>query len=62
MMLEKRYWLFVIEQYYPLGGLRDICETSDDLDALKVSAKTHDENCRIQIFDTEDRKFIWDNS
>lgn len=32
----KRYLLFAGTQYYPCGGWRDLIESSDDLQELKV--------------------------
>ena len=53
--LKKRFWVFEIEQYYPGGGLSDICGTFDRLDDARKFAKDRGDDFRVYIFDVDER-------
>ena len=60
--LNKRYWLFTIEQYYPSGGLGDVRQTFDTIEEAeeKFQKIKNDEwgLMKIQIFDSERRVYL----
>lgn len=52
--LNKNYWVFGIETYYPQGGLDDLCGTFDTLkDAREFTKRIN--YTYIQIFDVNKR-------
>jgi hypothetical protein len=60
--LNKRFWVFGTEQYYPLGGLDDIIGTFDAINfgiKMLTDFSIHSKD-RIVIFDVEDRCIKFD--
>ena len=45
--LKRRYYVFHFEQYYPAGGLEDICLTFDSLEDIKKSIQDPDYFCKL---------------
>ncbi|WP_339179270.1 hypothetical protein [Oceanobacillus sp. FSL W7-1293] len=57
--LTKRYWIFIIREYYPTGGLDDVVYTTDMLsDALDIQRENDGIWDEVYIFDSERRKVL----
>ena len=55
--LKHRYWVFGIDQYYPVGGLNDIVFTSDSIEEATERAKT-DTSESVSVFDSVEKVYI----
>lgn len=61
MDFKKRYWVYAVVQYYPVGFLDDVVFVSDDLEECKkylhdeVSERAWSDN---GIFDSLERTYI----
>ena len=59
----KRFIVFCIRQYYPIGGIRDAEESFDTKEEAIVFAeerlKRHYRNDRCHIFDCDTRQEVW---
>lgn len=55
--LNHRYWVFGIDQYYPVGGLNDITFTSDSVEKAIEHAKT-DTSESVDIFDSTNKCYV----
>ena len=58
--LDRRYWVFVMTQYYPSGGLSDIKATFESKKEAIHYAKEHDKTKYdwVEILDVNHRKTI----
>lgn len=56
----KKYLLFAYENYYPSGGLNDLKETSDSLEALLTNVSSY-EDYYIHIYDGDTFEAVWSN-
>jgi len=74
MKLDKRYWVFAQQHYYPSGGLKDIIAVSDDIEKIKerIYESTTDNELTwrrpgnsaqswdtMYIFDSQERRIVW---
>lgn len=55
--LKHRYWVFGIDQYYPVGGLSDITFSSDSIEEAIEHAKT-DTSDSVSVFDSVKKGFV----
>ncbi|HHI3608512.1 TPA: hypothetical protein QCU10_005841 [Bacillus anthracis] len=55
--LKHRYWVFGIDQYYPVGGLDDVTFSSDSIEEAIEHAKT-DTSDSVNVFDSTNMVYI----
>lgn len=55
--LKHRYWVFGIDQYYPVGGLNDITFSSDSIEEAIEHAKT-DTSESVSVFDSVEKGYV----
>jgi hypothetical protein len=55
--MQKRYYVFAYDTYYPAGGLSDLIDTFDTLEEAKLRAEQDRADWR-EIFDMETRQQI----
>lgn len=54
-LVNRRYWIFGIDEYYPSGGADDLVGTADDLEGCKKVIKDVDKTRHAdfyEVFDT----------
>lgn len=56
--LKKRYWVFSVPTYYPVGGLSDVCFTTDDLSEAIAVSKSDEYNTSPFDSDISVRDYI----
>lgn len=58
--LSKRYFVFVYESYYPLGGMKDLKITSNDFIECVKFITEYEWNCTggFQIYNTEEKRIV----
>lgn len=58
--LNKRYFVFIFESYYPCGGLNDLSMTSDKLSECVKFITEYDWDCTggFQIYDTLEKHIV----
>jgi hypothetical protein len=55
--LQKRYYVFTYNQYYPVGGLEDVKATFEDVEeAIKFAEKS--DEYYVDVFDKQLGAFI----
>ena len=58
--LRRRFWVFLITQYYPSGGLGDVAYTADTLQEVRdwLTKGRHRDLGEIDIFDAHLRREV----
>ena len=57
----KRYWLFIFNKYYPLGGMRDFRKDFDTIEkAEKFFLKNWEDDDEGNLFDTKTNLVVKD--
>lgn len=61
-MKKKRYWLFIFDFYYPIGGMEDFKSSFDTIDQAQDYGYAWEEGdakqVYMRIYDSEENKCI----